>query len=61
MRKLRVSQELAGCLLMSLTCHPGGHHLIALARCVLASSMVLAAASAARRKATGSLRVWCCA
>lgn len=48
MRKLRVSQELAGCPIMSLTCHPGGHHLIALARCVHASSIVLAAASAAR-------------
>lgn len=32
MRKLRVSQELGGCPIMSLMCHPGGHHLIALAR-----------------------------
>lgn len=32
MRKLRVSQELAGSPIMSMSCHPGGHHLMALAR-----------------------------
>jgi len=32
LKKLRVSQELAGCSLVSLMSHPGGHHLLVLAR-----------------------------
>jgi hypothetical protein len=39
LRKLRVSQEVAGCPMMSLTCHPGGHHLIALARYATLTAM----------------------
>lgn len=32
LKKLRSSQELAGCPILHLACHPGGHHLMAFAK-----------------------------